>query len=173
MCFRGWFHYETNHHEINRNTYSILKWGQGFHKHSCVSVTTAIDVQNIEVKIGLGWGAVHLKKNLFRLRRTVNWLDENRWEDALKLVTNQKERAQDVLAAGGAKTKWWSRISEDKQNVSHPLRMRISCVLHSTYSQHTVSIQSALQSALKTLRKITVSVRTNKRFSLRESIASF
>ena len=43
---------------------------------------------------------------LVRLRRTVHWLNENRREDALTLATNQKERAQDVLALEGAKTKW-------------------------------------------------------------------
>ena len=41
-----------------------------------------------------------------RLRRTVNWLNENRWEDGLKLCTNQKERAADVKLLVGAKTKW-------------------------------------------------------------------
>ena len=41
-----------------------------------------------------------------RLRRTVNWLNEHRWEDALKLCTNQKERAADVHLLKGAKTKW-------------------------------------------------------------------
>ena len=37
------------------------------------------------------------------LRRTVNWLKEHRWEDALKLSTNQKERAADVHLPKGAK----------------------------------------------------------------------
>ena len=41
-----------------------------------------------------------------RLRRTVNWLNEHRWEDGLKLCTNQKERAADVKLLEGAKTKW-------------------------------------------------------------------
>ena len=41
-----------------------------------------------------------------RLRRTVNWLNEHRWEDAFKLCANQKERAADVHLLKGAKTKW-------------------------------------------------------------------
>ena len=41
-----------------------------------------------------------------RLRRTVNWLNEHRWEDCLKLCTNQDERAVDVKLLEGAKTKW-------------------------------------------------------------------
>ena len=41
-----------------------------------------------------------------RLRRTANWLNERRWEDGLKLCTNQKERAADVKLLEGAKTKW-------------------------------------------------------------------
>ena len=41
-----------------------------------------------------------------RLRRTVNWLNEHRWEQGLKLCTNQKERAADVNLLLGAKTKW-------------------------------------------------------------------
>ena len=40
-----------------------------------------------------------------RLRRTVNWLNEHRWEDGLKLCTNQKERAADVKLLEGAETK--------------------------------------------------------------------
>ena len=41
-----------------------------------------------------------------RLRRTVNWLNERRWEDGLKLCTNQTERDDDVKLLAGAKTKW-------------------------------------------------------------------
>ena len=41
-----------------------------------------------------------------RLRRTVNWFSEHRWENGLKLCTNQKERAADVKLLEGAKTKW-------------------------------------------------------------------
>ena len=41
-----------------------------------------------------------------RLRRTVHWLNEHRREEAVALATNQKDRARDVVALGGAKTKW-------------------------------------------------------------------
>lgn len=41
-----------------------------------------------------------------RLRRTVSWLNEHRWEDALKLCAHQKERAADVKLLEGARTKW-------------------------------------------------------------------
>ena len=41
-----------------------------------------------------------------RLRRTVTWLNLNRNEDALKIATNQKARARDVVELGGAKTRW-------------------------------------------------------------------
>ena len=41
-----------------------------------------------------------------RLRRTVKWLNQHRWEDAFKLCANQKERAADVHMLKGAKTKW-------------------------------------------------------------------
>ena len=41
-----------------------------------------------------------------RLRRTVNWLNEHRWEDGLKLCTNEKGRAADVKLLAGAKAKW-------------------------------------------------------------------
>ena len=54
---------------------------------------------------------------LARLRRTVNWLNERRWEDGLKLCTNQKERADDVKLLEGAKTKW----------VAERVRRRRSC----------------------------------------------
>ena len=37
-----------------------------------------------------------------RLRRTVHWLNDNRWQEGLKLCTNQKERAADVISLGGA-----------------------------------------------------------------------
>ena len=43
---------------------------------------------------------------LSRLRRTVNWLNENRHEEALRMCQNQKERARDVHKLLGAKTKW-------------------------------------------------------------------
>ena len=43
---------------------------------------------------------------LVRLRRTVNWLNDNAAADALKLCTNQKVRARDVLKLKGARTKW-------------------------------------------------------------------
>ena len=43
---------------------------------------------------------------LCRLRRTAQWLNEHRSEDALALSTNQKKRAQDVLDLEGARTKW-------------------------------------------------------------------
>ena len=38
---------------------------------------------------------------IVRLRRTVHWLNRNRWEQGLRLCTNQKERAADVLSLGG------------------------------------------------------------------------
>ena len=43
---------------------------------------------------------------LSRLRRTVNWLNENKWEEALALSTNQKKRADDILELEGARSKW-------------------------------------------------------------------
>ena len=33
-------------------------------------------------------------------------VNEHRWEDALRMCTNQKERAKDVKDWLGAKTKW-------------------------------------------------------------------
>ena len=39
---------------------------------------------------------------IVRLRRTVRWLNSNRWGDALALCTNQKKRAADVLALQGS-----------------------------------------------------------------------
>ena len=47
------------------------------------------------------WGAF-----LVRLRRTAKWLHEHRSEDGLALCTNQKQRADDVIALDGGKTKW-------------------------------------------------------------------
>ena len=41
-----------------------------------------------------------------RLRRTVAWLNDNKWEDGLVLCTNQKVRAREVQKLKGAKTKW-------------------------------------------------------------------
>ena len=41
-----------------------------------------------------------------RLRRTVSWLNVHRWEQGLRLCTNKKERAADVILLKGAKTKW-------------------------------------------------------------------
>ena len=43
---------------------------------------------------------------LVRLRRAVHWLNENKHDDALRLCTNQKERANDVHKLLGAKTRW-------------------------------------------------------------------
>lgn len=43
---------------------------------------------------------------LVRLNRTVNWLNQNDREEALHICTNQKIRAQEVLALKGAKTRW-------------------------------------------------------------------
>jgi hypothetical protein len=54
---------------------------------------------------------VHLESRadfIARLRRCVNWLNENKAEEMLGLCTNQKKRARDVLAATppGSRTKW-------------------------------------------------------------------
>jgi hypothetical protein len=46
------------------------------------------------------------KEFLLRLRRTVTWLNDNAWGDGLKLCTNQKVRAKDVLKLKGARSKW-------------------------------------------------------------------
>ena len=43
---------------------------------------------------------------LARPWRTVHWLNDNRHEALLKMCTNQKERARDVIRLQGAKTKW-------------------------------------------------------------------
>ena len=41
-----------------------------------------------------------------RLRRTVNWMNANKKTNMRKLCRNLKERARDVIALGGAKSKW-------------------------------------------------------------------
>ena len=46
------------------------------------------------------------KEFIARLRTTVTWLNTNRWEDALALCVNQKQRARDLVFLDGAKTKW-------------------------------------------------------------------
>ena len=43
---------------------------------------------------------------IIRMRRTVHWLNENRWEDALALCQNQKVRANESKKLSGAKTSW-------------------------------------------------------------------
>ena len=43
---------------------------------------------------------------LARLRRTVDWLNQNRREGATELCTNLKTRAHDVKELAGARTKW-------------------------------------------------------------------
>ena len=43
---------------------------------------------------------------LARLWRCVRWINENQKNQLLMLCVNQKERAQDVMLLGGAKTKW-------------------------------------------------------------------
>ena len=43
---------------------------------------------------------------LVRLRRTVNWLNASCVEDGLSLCTNQKVRAEAVMALQGARSKW-------------------------------------------------------------------
>ena len=43
---------------------------------------------------------------IVRLRYAVTWLNANRHDQLLKFCTNQKERAKDVLALRGSRTKW-------------------------------------------------------------------
>ena len=43
---------------------------------------------------------------LGRLRRTMEWMNENWREDARRLATNQKDRAKAVLELRGARTQW-------------------------------------------------------------------
>ena len=43
---------------------------------------------------------------LVRLRRTVDWMNEHLHAEALKMCTNQKQRANDVLYLRGALSKW-------------------------------------------------------------------
>ena len=43
---------------------------------------------------------------LLRLRRQVNWLNDNQHDELLKLCTNQKQRAREVQGLLGAKCRW-------------------------------------------------------------------
>ena len=43
---------------------------------------------------------------LARLKRTVDWMNEHLQVEALKMCTNQKRRAKDVLSLKGALSKW-------------------------------------------------------------------
>ena len=60
-----------------------------------------------ELSFAFAGGYYETRKHFVaRLRRTVQWLNDNKWQQALRLCTNQKKRAKEVQELLGAKSSW-------------------------------------------------------------------